>query len=122
MAPHDQWGWCNKTVIKDGIEYLCKQESMHTLTPCTPDYPIPTPTGRVFLVRRDDLRYLTPAQLRRIAEQWGIDTTLPTADVKNAVLNSRHNEIATSNPIAERHDFFTSIGSRNYMLTGNPNH
>lgn len=69
-----------------------------------------------YLIKPTDWSKITTAQRRKIAERWGID---PDADNLAAlILNSPKNRTETGSPLDERHEFFRSIGSRNYLLTG----
>jgi hypothetical protein len=71
-----------------------------------------------FLVMSDDVRRLTPAQLRRLAERWDIDPTQAPSALKNAILNHPKNRTTTAEPVAERYAFYDSLGSRDYGLIG----
>lgn len=78
-----------------------------------------TASSGAYLVMVTDFRYVTPTQLRRIAAKWDIDAdSMSVSDLKHAIVASAYNRTSTRDPYGERCEFYRSIGSRNYLLTG----
>lgn len=104
--------------MSDAVEHTVEPTVEHTLSATAmPSWRggAPAPSGRVYLVRYEQTGRMTPAQLRRLCEHWGIPTEgLTRAEQRAAVMRSECNAVdymAKPHPVDQIEALFAAIGA-----------